>query len=112
MKQNYALIALLFTIALNAQPAVAPSAPVKPPSISTEQRAQFFKAQSQLQFAADTVQAAQRTAQDKQAVYEAIVKELKAACGDKDFELQMDSAGDPTCVAKSAAQNKPVEQKK
>ena len=72
------------------------------PAITDAHRAQFFKAQLQVNQAQAAMTAAQQTMQ-------AAVTDLPKDCGEK-FQPQMDPAGDPVCVAKPEPA-KPAEKK-
>lgn len=84
------LIVLLGMAAL-AQQAPPKEAP-KPPQISVEQRARFWRAQ------AEAMAAAARAKQAQDAV-KAAQDEMQKACGDN-FVLALDAAGEPSCQAK------------
>jgi hypothetical protein len=85
---------LLIALPLIAQTA-KPTVPAKPPTITDAQRAQFFKAQSQM------IQA-NAQAQQKQTEFQAAIAEMQKTCGDT-ATLQSNPAGDPECVAKPPA---------
>lgn len=93
-------------------PAAKPDSP-KAPAISDTLKLKFFKAESETQGAADQAKQTAQNAQQKQAGFQAVVKELQDACG-KDFIPTMDGNGDPVCVVKPAAKEaeKPTETKK
>lgn len=78
----------------------------KPPTISDAIKLKFFKASAESQTASAQANAAAQVAQQKQVAFQAVVKELRAACGDK-FVPEIDKAGDPVCVAKPEAPKKP-----
>ena len=86
----------LFIILLLASPMVAqtpkPEEKPKTPVITDAQRADFFKAQSQM------IQANQ-TAQQSQSAFQAQVAILQKACGDI-YTVQLNAQGDPECVVK------------
>jgi predicted metal-dependent hydrolase len=89
MKRLILILALAIPVcAQTPKPADAP----KPPAISDAQRAQFFKAQSQM------IQANVQ-AQQKQTEFQNAVAEMQKTCGDK-YTLQLNPNGDPECVAK------------
>ena len=102
MKRPIALLALLLTIPAFAQqkpastipptPPTAAAKPLTPPVIPDAQRAQFFKAQSQM------IQA-NTQAQQRQTEFQAAIAELQKTCGDK-YTLQLNGNGDPECVAR------------
>ena len=104
MKLTTALLALLLAIPAPAQqkpastiPPTPPTAAVKhatPPVIPDALRAQFFKAQSQM------IQA-NAQAQQRQGEFQSAVATLHAACGDA-YTLQLNTNGDPECVARLA----------
>jgi len=73
----------------------------KPPAVSLEFKAEFFKAQSQAQAAQMALeQTAQfKESQDKQKAFQAAVVKLQKLCGDK-FQAGLDQSGDPYCTAK------------
>jgi hypothetical protein len=75
-------------------PPPAAAQPVPAPVVSDAQRAQFFKAQSQM------IQA-NTQASARQADFQMVVAELQKTCGDK-YTLQLNAGGDPECVAKPA----------
>lgn len=66
--------------------------PEAPPAITDAHRAQFFKAQLQINQAQAAMTAAQQTMQ-------AAVTDLSKDCGEK-FTPSMGPAGDPVCTAK------------
>ncbi len=78
----------------------------KPPSIPEAVKLKFFKASSEAQASSAQAQQAAQVAKQKQDAYQAVVKELRDACG-KDFEPTMDKAGDPACGVKPEPEKKP-----
>ena len=76
--------------------------PEAPPAITDAHRAQFFKAQLEVNQAQAAMTAAQQTMQ-------AAVADLSKDCGEK-FTPQMGPQGDPVCVAKPEPA-KPAEKK-
>ena len=78
----------------------------KPPTISDSVKLKFFKAQSEYMQAHSVAQQTAQDANQKNQVFQSVVKELQDACG-KDFQPQMDKSGDPVCVAKPEAPKKP-----
>jgi hypothetical protein len=93
VKRIPVIIALFLAVPLIAQNA-KPPAPPKPPAISDAQRAQFFKAQSQM------IQA-NAQAQQKQSEFQNAIAEMQKTCGDT-ATLQSNPNGDPECIAKPA----------
>jgi hypothetical protein len=76
-----------------------PTVPAKPPAITDAQRAQFFKAQSQM------IQANAQV-QQRQTEFQNAVAEMQKTCGDA-YTLQINPNGDPECVAKPAPAKTP-----
>ena len=68
--------------------------PEAPPAITDAHRAQFFKAQLQVNQAQAAMTAAQQT-------FQAAVADLSKDCGEK-FAPSMGPQGDPVCIAKPA----------
>ncbi len=86
-------------ILLSAIGVAQPAPPAtKPPSLTDAQRAHFFRAQAELLQATEQSKAAAQFAQQKQAAFQAIVTELKTACGAA--ELSIDKGGDLVCEVK------------
>ena len=98
MKRIPVIIALFLALPLIAQTA-KPPAPPKTPVISDAQRAQFFKAQSQM------IQA-NAQAQQRQTEFQNAIAEMHKTCGDT-ATLQLNPNGDPECVAKPAPAKTP-----
>lgn len=99
--QLTALLALGLLIgAASAQtkPAAKPPVVAKVPTIPDALQAKFWKAQATLQSDAATSQQAQQKLQQSRTAFEAVIKEVQAACAD--FVPAMSPAGDPVCVAK------------
>ncbi len=94
-----ALVVIFSVMPLMTQQAPKPEAP---PAITDAHRAQFFKAQLQINKAQAAMTAAQQTMQ-------AAVTDLSKDCGEK-FTPQMGPAGDPVCIAKPEPA-KPAEKK-
>lgn len=98
-------LALLSLFAVTTLLAQQPTAPVKPqaepktPAITDAQKSKFFKAQLQAQQTA-------QVAQEKQAAFQATIKELQDTCG-KEATLQLDASGDPTCIVMSPPADAP-----
>ena len=88
----------LLTIAVLLFAAIAWSATTAP-VIDQVLAGRFFKAQAQDVQAQMALQTAKDEATKKQTAFDAVVDELKKACGDK-YEPQLNSNGDPVCVAK------------
>jgi hypothetical protein len=85
-----AILSMVLSLPLAAQ--------TKTPTITDAQKAAFWKAQAQLQADSSAANAAQEKLNKTRGAFEAAVKALNDTCG-KDFHAQMDSNGDPTCVA-------------
>ncbi len=98
MKRIAAIIALFLALPLIAQTA-SQTTSAKPPSITDAQRAQFFKAQSQM------IQA-NAQAQQRQTEFQSAIAEMQKTCGDT-ATLQSNPNGDPECVAKPAPAKTP-----
>jgi len=98
VKRIPVIIALFLAVPLIAQ-TTKPTVPSKPPAITDAQRAQFFKAQSQM---------IQANAQDqqKQAEFQSAIAEMQKTCGDT-ASLNLNQSGDPECVAKPAPAKTP-----
>lgn len=91
------LLSVLLTVS-----AVAQDKPkVEPPAVPVEFKAEFFKAQSQMQQTeASLEQTPQwKVAQEKQQAFQAVIVKFQKLCG-ADFQPQLDTNGDPVCVAK------------
>jgi len=98
---KFVVLLLLLAVPAFAQQKTAPTPPpavaakpATPPAISDAQRAQFFKAQSQM------IQA-NAQAQQKQSEFQNAIAEMQKTCGDK-YTLQLNPYGDLECVAKPA----------
>jgi uncharacterized membrane protein YgcG len=98
VKRIPVIIALFLAVPLIAQTA-KPTVPAKPPAITDAQRAQFFKAQSQM------IQANAQALQ-KQAEFQSAIAEMQKTCGDT-ASLNLNQSGDPECVAKPAPAKTP-----
>jgi hypothetical protein len=86
------LIALtLLAVAAFAQ-APAPKESPKPPQITAEIRARFWRTQAEAIAAAARAERAQEAAKAAQ-------EEMRKACGDK-FIVALDAEGEPSCQAK------------
>jgi hypothetical protein len=75
------------------------TAQTKAPAISDSLQARFWKAQAAVQADKSAAQAAAENMTRAQAEFQEVIKELTDLCG-KEFEPQMNSKGDPACVAK------------
>lgn len=90
------------------QPKPAPAAVDKPPVIPPEVLKRFWQADDAQQRAQRDLQAAQAESQAASQGWQAAVKALNDACGDK-FQIKQDVAGqDPYCAVKPEAP-KPAE---
>jgi hypothetical protein len=77
----------------------------KPPVVSDDLRADFFKAQSELL-------QAQASMQQAQGAMSTVIENLNKVCGDK-YQLQLDAAKNPACIAKIPVVNaSPASEKK
>lgn len=76
----------------------------KAPVLTVDQQKKFFKTQSESLQATDAYKQMAQEAQQKKVIFQAVVDELKKACGD--FELQIGKDGDLMCVAKPAPAQK------
>jgi hypothetical protein len=95
MKYLITAILLIGTLtAIGQAPKALTTPQAKPPTITDAQRAQFFKAQSQM------IQS-NAQAQQKQAEFQAAIAEMQKTCGDTAI-LQSNPNGDPECVARPA----------
>lgn len=102
MKRFAAIIlALTATSAALAQ-THKPVAPVKPPVISYELQAKFFKAQAWLDAAQLALEHAQQAQKEKQDGFTAAIEEVRKACGEN-FTAGLSAAGDPVCQPKASA---------
>ena len=91
MKRIILPVSLFLALPLIAQTA-SQTTSAKPPSITDAQRAQFFKAQSQM------IQA-NAQAQQRQTDFQAAIAEMQKTCGDTAI-LYVNQFGNPECVAK------------
>ena len=100
MKTTVLILALLFALVVPAF-AAQPKAEKKAPEFTTEQKEQFFKAQSALA-AAQLAMERTREFQDHQqkaAAFQEIVNGMMRQCG-ADFQIALDKDGDPSCLPK------------
>jgi hypothetical protein len=86
-----ALLIVVLALPLAAQTPKPAAVPTIPDAVVSR----FWKAQSQ-------VQQAESSLQNARAQMGAVVTQMGDACG-KDFQAQMNTQGDPACVAKPAA---------
>jgi hypothetical protein len=100
MKRLIIAFLLIGTLTAIGQAPKAPTPPsAKPPAITDAQRAQFFKAQSQM------IQA-NAQAQQRQAEFQSAIAEIQKTCGDT-ASLTLNQYGDLECVAKPAPAKTP-----
>jgi len=90
---RYLIPTLLFTALATAQP------PAKAPEVPAPLVTKLFKAQAELANAQLAAQRAGQALDQKNAVMQEIVGELRNACGPS-HEPKINDAGDPVCVAK------------
>jgi Skp family chaperone for outer membrane proteins len=83
--------------AINESMKAIPTAPS--PVIPDTLKARFWKAQSEFQAAQSAAEKADQAMQQKQAVLQSTVGDLKNICG-KDFQPQLDASGEVACVVK------------
>lgn len=103
------LLSVLLTVS-----AVAQDKPkVEPPAVPVEFKAEFFKAQSQMQQTeASLEQTPQwKVAQEKQQAFQVVIVKFQKLCG-SEFQPQLDTNGDPVCVLKPPAPASPKTEKK
>ena len=83
---------------------VATPAPVPAPApqLTAEQRAAFWRANSEASAAANQALVAEGKARDAMAAAKALTDELRKACGATQ-DLVIDAKGEPSCAAKSPA---------
>lgn len=95
------LLSVLLTVSAFAQDKPKVEPPANPPAVPVEFKAEFFKAQSQMQQTeASLEQTPQwKAAQDKQQAFQLVIVKFQKLCG-SDFQPQLDTNGDPVCVAK------------
>jgi len=86
------LIAFTLLAAAAFAQAPAPQESPKPPQITAEMRARFWRTQAENIAAAARAERAQEAARAAQ-------EELRKACGDK-FTVALDAEGEPSCQAK------------
>jgi hypothetical protein len=101
-KMNHLITATLLIGTLTAigqAPKALTTPQAKPPTITDAQRAQFFKAQSQM------IQA-NAQAQQRQTDFQSVIAEMQKTCGDT-ASLNLNQSGDPECVAKPAPAKTP-----
>jgi hypothetical protein len=103
MKPIVLFIALITFVAILSGVPFAQPTPATPPAVPVEFKAEFFKAQSQMQQTeASLEQTPQwKVAQEKQQAFQAVIVKFQKLCG-SDFQPQLDTNGDPVCVVKPA----------